>query len=366
MTTVTTQQELDAALKAGAPEVIINSPAGVRLEVHSTGSSSVEAWGSSRVVAWGSSSVVARDSSRVEAWDSSSVVARGSSSVEARDSSSVEAWDSSRVVAWGSSSVEAWGSSSVVARGSSSVEAWDSSRVEARDSSSVEAWGSSRVVARGSSSVEARGSSSVEAWDSSSVEAWGSSSVEAWDSSRVEAWGSSRVVAWGSSSVVARGSSSVVARGSSSVEASKYVAVHLHSGRATIEGGVVIDITQLDLDGHQDWADYHGVKTEGGELIVYKAVNADLKSGRGFAYPIGETVTDPAWKPGNFCGGGLHFSPSPAQAKVYFTDATRFLKCAVKTDELSIIDGADTYETPKLKAKSARVLCEVDIHGEEI
>jgi hypothetical protein len=310
VTTVTTQQELDAALKAGAPEVIINSPAGVWLEVHSTGSS--------RVVATGSSSV--------EAWGSSSVVATGSSRVVARDSSSVEAW--------GSSSVVATGSSRVVATGSSSVEARDSSRVEARDSSRVEARGSSSVVATGSSSVEARGSSSVEARDSSRVVARDSSSVEAW--------------------------------GSSSVVASKYVAVHLHSGRATVEGGVVIDLTQLDLDGHQDWADYHGVKTEGGELIVYKAVNADLKSGRGFAYPIGETVTDPAWKPGNFCGGGLHFSPSPAQAKVYFTDATRFLKCAVKTDELSIIDGADTYETPKLKAKSARVLCEVDIHGEEI
>ncbi|MGN6721529.1 MAG: DUF7666 domain-containing protein [Marmoricola sp.] len=190
----------------------------------------------------------------------------------------------------------------------------------------------------------------VHSRDSSSVVAWDSSRVEARDSSRVEARGSSSVVAWDSSRVVA----------------GKYVAVRLHSGRATVEGGVVIDITQLDLDGHQDWADYHGVKTEGGELIVYKAVNDDLRSGRGFAYPIGETVTDPAWKPGNFCGGGLHFSPSPAQAKAYFTDATRFLKCAVKVDELSIIDGADTYETPKLKAKSARVLCEVDIHGDEV
>jgi hypothetical protein len=201
---------------------------------------------------------------------------------------------------------------------------------------------------------------------SSSVEAWGSSSVVARDSSRVEAWDSSSVEAWGSSSVVARDSSRVVARDSSSVVASKYVAVHLHSGRAAVEGGVVIDLTALDLDGHQDWADYHGVKLEGGELIVYKAVDDDLKSGRGFAYPIGEIVADPAWKPGNFCGGGLHFSPSPAQAKTYFDGATRFLKCAVNPDELSIIDGADTYTTPKLKAKSARVVCEVDIHGDEV
>jgi hypothetical protein len=133
--------------------------------------------------------------------DSSSVVARGSSSVVARDSSSV--------VARGSSSVVALDSSSVVALDSSRVMAWDSSSVEALDSSSV--------VALDSSSVEALGSSSVEAWDSSSVEARGSSSVVAWDSS------------------------SVVARDSSSVEAGDYVAVHLHSARATIDGGVLIE-----------------------------------------------------------------------------------------------------------------------------
>jgi hypothetical protein len=122
-TTVTTQTELDAAIKAGARDITINSPAGVWLTLTSP------------------------PSTRVVAWESSSVVARESSSVVARGSSSVVAWESSRVVAWESSSV--------VARESSSVEAWESSRVEAWESSRVVARGSSRVVARGSSSVEA-------------------------------------------------------------------------------------------------------------------------------------------------------------------------------------------------------------------
>ena len=222
------------------------------------------------------------------------------------------------------------------------------------------------LTVKGSSSVEARGSSSVEAWGSSSVEARESSSVVAWESSSVVARESSSVVARESSSVVARESSSVVARESSSVEASKYVAVHLHSARATVTGGVVIDLTALDLTHITDWADYHGVEVVGDEVIVHKAVNSDLRSARGFAYPIGETVTCPDWDPTPACGGGLHLSPHPAQARDYYRAADRFLRCAVPVDALTIIDGEATRMTPKLKARTVRVLCEVDLHGNTI
>ena len=258
----------------------------------------------------------------------------------------------------GSSRVVAWGSSRVVARESSRVEAWESSRVEAWESSRVVAWGSSRVVAWGSSRVVARGSSRVEARESSRVEAWESSSVEAWESSSVEARESSRVVA--------RESSRVVARESSRVVASKYTAVHLYSARATVTGGVVINIAALDLTRLTDWADYHGVEIVDDEVIVYKAVDADLRSARGFEYPIGETVTCPDWDPVPECGGGLHLSPHPAQARDYYRGAARFLRCAVPVDALTIIDGDATYMTPKLKARTVRVLCEVDVHGREI
>ena len=241
-----------------------------------------------------------------------------------------------------------------------------SSTVEARGSSSVVAWGSSTVEAWGSSTVEAWGSARVEAWGSSTVEAWDSARVEAWDSARVEAWDSSSVVARGSSSVVARGSSTVVAWGSSTVEACQYVAVHLHSARATVTGGVVINIAALDLTHLTDWADYHGVEVVDDEVIVYKAVDADLRSARGFAYPIGETVTCPDWDPAPVCGGGLHLSPRPAQAREYYRAEARFLRCAVPVEALTIIDGDATHMTPKLKARTVRVLCEVDVHGHEI
>ena len=194
----------------------------------------------------------------------------------------------------------------------------------------------------------------------------GSSTVRAWGSSTVTARDSSTVTAWGSSTVRARDSSTVTAWDSSTVTASKYTAVHLHSARATVTGGVVINIAALDLTHITDWADYHGAKIVDGEVIVYKAVDADLRSERGFAYPIGETVTCPDWDPAPVCGSGLHFSPHPAQARDYYRDAARFLRCAVPVEALTIIDGEATDMTPKLKARTVRVLCEVDVHGIEI
>jgi hypothetical protein len=305
-TTVTTQAELDAALAAKAAVIYIESSAGVWL----------------RVGARGSSRVVARDSSRVEAWDSSSVVARGSSRVVARGSSRVVARDSSSVEAWDSSSVVAWDSSSVVALGSSSVVARDSSSVVARDSSSV--------VARDSSSVVGRDSSSVVAWDSSSVVAW--------DSSRV------------------------VARDSSSVVASPYVAIHLHSARASLKGGVVIDLTKVDLGDPVQWLEFHGVKvTKAGYVTLYKAVLDDYTTGRGpqWTYRPGATVTAEDFKPTQACGAGLHFGVGPSHAAAYLQDAKRFVAVKVKAADIVPLDD-------KCKAPKCKVLHEVDRFGERV
>jgi hypothetical protein len=240
----------------------------------------------------------------------------------------------------GSSHVVAWGSSHVVAWGSSHVEARDSSHVEARDSSHVVAWGSSHV--------EAWGSSHVEAWDSSHVEARGSSHVEAWDSSHVEAWDSSHVEA----------------RGSSHVEARPLVAVHLHSAVATVEGGVVIDVASIDQRDPQTWCDMQGIDVQDGYAVVYKAVNDNLESGRGLAYPLGKKVTVGAkgWKADGDCGNGLHFGPTPRHARAYFETATRFLACRVPVEHASGIPGS----TAKIKARECVVLHEVDIDGKPL
>jgi hypothetical protein len=286
--------------------------------------------------------------------------------IYADGSSTVRAYGSSTVRADGSSTVRAYGSSTVYAYGSSTVRADGSSTVRADGSSTVYADGSSTVRADGSSTVRAYGSSTVYAYGSSTVYAYGSSTVRADGSSTVRADGSSTVYADGSSTVYADGSSTVYAYGSSTVHAGKFASVHLTSKKATVTGtGHVIDMTAIDLNVFADWAEFHGVEVVRGRAIVFKAVNDDLRSPRGFEYPLGKTVTAPDWEPGDFCGSGLHFSPSPIQARYYYDGATRFLKVSVPVKDLSVIDG-NGVSTPKLKAKSAKVLTEVTLMGDEI
>jgi hypothetical protein len=209
------------------------------------------------------------------------------------------------------------------------------------------------VTASGSSTVTASGSSTVTAYGSSTVTAYGSSTVTAYDSSTVRAYGSSTVTAYGSSTVTASGSSTVTA--------SSHTAVHLHSGHVSLKGGVVIDHTKVHLEDPDVWADYHGVTVTGGLATVYKAVDDQYTTDRGFDYSPGATPEAPDWKPGNFCGNGLHFGPTPAHALAYHPEATKFMEAKVALADLATLTGGGTA-----KCKAPRVvapLVEVDING---
>ena len=228
----------------------------------------------------------------------------------------------------------------------------------------VTARDSSTVTARDSSTVRACGSSTVAAYDSSTVAAYDSSTVRAYDSSTVTAYDSSTVTAYDSSTVTARDSSTVTAYDSSTVWAyDSGVAVHLHSGAAKVDGGVVIDhTTERDMTPAQ-WCDYHGVKVEGGIAYVYKAVDGEWTTDRGFDYSPGATPKAPDWRDDRECGHGLHFSPSPAQALAYHCEASRFVRVGVSLDTLRPIYGG----TAKCKAPRVVVPCvEVDAHMNEI
>jgi hypothetical protein len=169
-------------------------------------------------------------------------------------------------------------------------------------------------------------------------------------------------VAWGSSRVEARGSSRVEARESSRVEAGNCAAVHLHSARATVKGGVLIDLTKIDLTDPAQWLDYHGVKvTQAGYVTLYKAVLDDWTTGRGaeWTYKPGATVTAADFKPNQIRGQGLHFGVSPAASAAYLTDATRFVAVRVKAADIVPLDD-------KCKAPTCKVLHEVDRFGNRI
>ncbi len=214
--------------------------------------------------------------------------------------------------------------------------------VEASGSSTVRAYGSSTVRAYGSSTVRAYGSSTVRASDSSTVRAYGSSTVRASDSSTVRASDSSTVTAYGSSTVTAYGSSTVTA--------SSHTAVHLHSGHARIDGGVLIDHTDVDLDDVATWLDYKGITVTDGIATFYKAVDSDLNAGHGYTltqYPIGEVVTAPDWDPRTVCGRGLHATGDPGLSEIYYNGAgrCRYLELAVPVDGLVLLDDKVKFQT---------------------
>jgi hypothetical protein len=322
---VTTQQEFDAALASGEQLIDIVSEAGVWIDVVRTGSATVRAYGSATVRASGSATVRAYDSATVTAYDSATVTASGSATVTAYDSATVTAYGSATVTAY--------------------------------DSATVRAYGSATVTASGSATVRAS--------DSATVRAYGSATVRAYDSATVTASDSATVTAYDSATVTAYGSATVTASDSATVRAGTHVAVHLHSKRATVEGGVVIDITDLDLDNPATWAAYKGLDVTDGKAIVYKAVDAALNAGHRWtltAYPIGGTVEAPDWQSDDKCGHGLHFSPHPHLAHGYYTGEPgqeRYLACEIDLTETVILDD-------KVKARACRVVHEVDIHGRQV
>jgi hypothetical protein len=241
----------------------------------------------------------------------------------------------------------------VRASGSATVEAWGSA--------TVEAWGSATVRASGSATVRASGSATVEASGSATVRASGSATVRASGSATVEASGSATVEASGSATVEASGSATVHGWSRSKTKAAPHVAVHLHSASAVVEGGVVIDVTAVNSSA-ESWLEHHGIEVVDGKAVLYKAVDSNLRSGYGFDYPIGQTVSAPDWRDNDGCGYGLHLSPRPVHARDYFTEAKRFLACQVDVATLRVLG----MGSPKCKVPSLTILHEVDLDGEAL
>ena len=141
---------------------------------------------------------------------------------------------------------------------------------------------------------------------------------------------------------------------------SPFTTIYLYSGDATVTGGNVVDLREIDQSDPDIWCAMQGVDVADGHAVVFKAVNADLFSEHGTEYPIGQTATATDWRDDDSCGGGLHFGPTPRHARDYADRASRFLACRVPMSALrGITDGA----TAKCKAQSCEVLHEVDLDG---
>lgn len=144
-----------------------------------------------------------------------------------------------------------------------------------------------------------------------------SSRVVARDNSRVEARGHSSVVVWGrNSSVEAWGDVLVRAYGGRSIKAAPTVIVKIHEAPAELEGGQ--QIPSVEIVTVQDWCAYHGVKTEGEKALLFKGVNADLRSDRGGDYTPGTIPVCADWDGGVIeCGRGYHVSPHPRMTREF-------------------------------------------------
>jgi hypothetical protein len=180
----------------------------------------------------------------------------------------------------------------------------------------------------------------------------------------VRASGSATVEAYDSATVRAYDSATVRASGSATVRASKYVAIHLFSGRATVAGGVLIDLTAIDRKDPQTWCEFSGVDIdEQGRALLYKAVDDNWQAGHGHiptTYAPGTTVTATDWRDNHNCGGGLHFGATPHLARANaICEVTRFVAVRVPVASLRPIGD-------KCKAPACEVMHEVDEWQREI
>ena len=214
----------------------------------------------------------------------------------------------------------------------------------------VRAWDRAFVTAFGDATVSAGDHATVRAWDNSTIRAYDHATVSAGDNSTVRAWDRASVNAYSSATV----------------KAGTCVPVHVYSKNVTRQGGVVIDMTTIDVNDPETWCAMHLVEVdEDGQAHLYKALDADLNAGHNYRrltnYPIGHVVDDTAnWVDNNKCGGGLHVSPTPWLAKGHYEEASRFVEVCCHVKELRPIDEA------KAKAPRLRVLREVTIDGSPI
>ena len=136
----------------------------------------------------------------------------------------------------------------------------------------------------------------------------------------------------------------------------------MHKKSDGVTGGRQIDAPKEVPANITDTLKRWGIEPdENGNVRLYKAVNNDLKSEQGFAYPIGETVTCADWNSAAKCGGGLHFSPDPMLATHYYQNATRWLGVDVAVSDLALCSTKSGFHD-KCKARSAFVSVEVDEH----
>jgi hypothetical protein len=180
------------------------------------------------------------------------------------------------------------------------------------------------------------------------VSAWGWAQVFATGSASVEAHEFAVVVAGGTTHVRAFGTTMVRAMGRAQVEAGPGVAVLPHGPNVGLSGEHTGKAVRFRTA--TEWCDYYGVEVSDGIAILYKAVDDNFDSYHGTSYRPGTEPQAEDWDGGrDECGGGLHFTSQPTFAVPTTDDATRFVACPVRLDDI-VVHPKSVYPS-KVKAR---------------
>ncbi|GEM_PF-2774774 len=234
-------------------------------------------------------------------------------------------------------------------RGSSRMAISDA-MVMAHDESTVISGPDGVVTADGSATV--LGSGVVNASGRAHVVAGGSASVTAWGHAQLELSGAAAARVSGEASVLAGEDSRVWAGGLSQVEL-RQDAMCLVSGLAP-DGGVRIVTPDAVAPGQEGqvyragggistladpttWCQMFHVAVDNGVATVFKAVDTFWTTAwavrQGIFYRPGSLPVAPDWEDAD-TGGGLHFSPTPFQARQVVRSCTHVVSCGVRIDEM--------------------------------
>ena len=152
-----------------------------------------------------------------------------------------------------------------------------------------------------------------------------------------EARGSSHVVAWGSSHVEARGNVFIRLFSCLKIQAGIHVLIMDHgSNESKITGGKTVKAFKPKTA--LQWCTHWGVKVEKKIAILFKGLNKNNNSPRGFSYTPGTIPTAPDWDGGKKeCGGGLHFSPVPKMTNQYCSEPPdKYMACPVALKDIVV------------------------------
>jgi len=181
-----------------------------------------------------------------------------------------------------------------------------------------------------------------------------------------KASGNASVEASGNASVRASGAVFIRLFGGKKILASVSVIIAEHKKAAYRRGGTVINVKEPSTPA--EWCEYWGATVTKGTAILYKCVDNSFGSNNDpeFKYTPGTVPVAPDWDNGEAeCGGGLHFSSTPAIASRYNGSGTRYVACPVALKDIVVHKNPQYPDKIKARGCCGKVY-EVDIHSKRI